>query len=61
MLVLHSVVLHSAVDLFYLNTLCHGLCYDFVELVVMDFGESDVVKENDLDPFPNVLVSYLEV
>jgi hypothetical protein len=56
MLVLHSV----GVDPFYLDTLCHGLCYDFVE--VMDYGGNDVVRENEHDDsFLYVLSSCLEV
>ena len=58
MLVLHSV----SVDPFYLDTLCHSLCCDFVELMVMDYGENDVVKENEHDDsFLYELISCLEV
>ena len=58
MLVLHSV----GVDPFYLDTLCHGLCCDFVELAVMDYDDNDVVKENEHDDsFLYVLISCPQV
>jgi len=60
----HMLVLHSVVDdPFSLDNLCHhGLCCDFVELVVMDYGENDVVKENEHVSFLyDVLISCLEV
>ena len=64
MLVLHSGVVVGD-DPFYLDTnpLCHGLCCDFVELVVMDYGENDVVMENEhyRGSFLYVLISCLEV
>ena len=46
----------------YLDTLCHGLCCNSVELAVMDYGDNDVVKENEYDdPFLYELISRLSV